>query len=222
MAGEMRTQGGFTLAELLSVVAMKKTTCWRTALAVVLLFVVFLSGCGGGKPKVEKITEAEIAAQKKVIQNYYQDIDKKDYEAAYDLTSKNFQRGLSYPNFVYQYKEYVDNVKVKSTEWLEKYSNKTSGVFNVSFDAVYKKKYPVGDGNLPTLHVIAKDGKKWKLDSIGIDTEKLDQSTTPTSLLRLYWANDMTIKVSSTDGKHAEYVVVTGYGSVFSKSEEEE
>ena len=85
-------------------------------LAISLIFVgILFSGCGSGvAPKPQVITAKEIADQKKVINEYYQAIDQGKYRVAYNLTSVNFQKGTSYKNFIYQYKEFVKSVKIKS------------------------------------------------------------------------------------------------------------
>ena len=132
--------------------------------------IVFLSGCGS-KPTLGQPTKAEIAAQEKVIQDYYENINKNKYKAAYDLTTANFKKGLSYPNFKFQYEAYINSVKVKAIARMERFSNKNNGVFNVTFDATYKQKYPYNNGELPSVHVVQREKGEsniWKIDSIGV------------------------------------------------------
>jgi hypothetical protein len=142
-------------------------------LAISLIFVgILFSGCGSGAPKpAEPITAKEIADQKKVINEYYQAIGQGKYRVAYNLTSLNFQKGTSYKNFVFQYKQYVASVKIKSIARLTQYSDKDDGVFNVTFNVVYKQKYPYFNGKLPGVHVLQREKKKspvWRIDSIGV------------------------------------------------------
>jgi len=142
-------------------------------LAISLIFVgILFSGCGSGvAPKPQVITAKEIADQKKVINEYYQAIDQGKYRVAYNLTSVNFQKGTSYKNFIYQYKEFVKSVKIKSIARLTQYSDKDDGVFNVTFNVVYKQKYPYFNGKLPGVHVLQREKKKspvWRIDSIGV------------------------------------------------------
>ena len=132
---------------------------------------IFLFGGGNSKPISGKPTKAEIAAQEKVIRNYYGDINEKDYKAAYELTSTNFQKGMSYANFRFEYKTYISSVKIESMTRMYKYSAKNNGVFNVTFNAIYRQKYPYFKGELPTVHVVQREKEKsnnWKLDSIGV------------------------------------------------------
>jgi len=148
-----------------------------TGIVAILLLAVLLTGCGNDSATdvvADVVTKADIENQKKVIQDYYGYINNhedKDYEDAYELTSKNFQSGLSFKSFIPQYKECLDSVKVNSVEYLEEYTSNNSWAYNVSFDAVYKKQYSSGDGNLPPIHVIIKEGKDWKIDSIGMGAE---------------------------------------------------
>lgn len=156
----------------------KKSIIWIVGSVVVIVGLVFLClwifmGGHSSNTDVVLVTQANIKVQKNVITDYYQAIDSKNYKKAYSLTSKNFQRGLSYSNFKYQYKNYINSVQVKSIARLEQFSTNTSGAYNVTFNATYKNKYPVGDGTLPTIHVVQRDktqGNDWKIDSIGIKT----------------------------------------------------
>jgi len=132
---------------------------------------ILFSGCSNGVPKPAVITSKEIADQKKVIKEYYQAINHGKYRAAYNLTTVNYQRGTSYENFVYQYKAYINKVKITSIERQTQYSDKDNGVFYVTFKATYKQKYPYGDGGLPGVHVLQRENKGstiWKIDSIGV------------------------------------------------------
>jgi len=149
---------------------MKNKKCYVVAISLVFVGILF-SGCGSGVPKPEPITSKEIADQKKVINEYYQAIDQGKYRVAYNLTSVNFQKGTSYKNFIYQYKEFVKSVKIKSIARLTQYSDKDDGVFNVTFNVVYKQKYPYFNGKLPGVHVLQREKKKspvWRIDSIGV------------------------------------------------------
>jgi len=138
-----------------------------------ILIGVFLFGNSNSKGVSQpgKITAKEIADQKKVINEYYQAIGQGKYRVAYNLTSLNFQKGTSYKNFIYQYKEFVKSVKIKSIARLTQYSDKDDGVFNVTFNVVYKQKYPYFNGKLPGVHVLQREKKKspvWRIDSIGV------------------------------------------------------
>lgn len=147
-----------------------------TALIVIVIIFLILTGIflfsnDNSASKSQEITKKEIADQEKLINQYYEAIGQGNYKVAYNLTSANYQRGRSYENFVYQYKTYIKSVKIKSITRLKQYSNKTTGVFNVTFNAIYKQKYSDGNGELPQMHVVQRDkenGNKWKLDSIGI------------------------------------------------------
>jgi len=135
-----------------------------------ILIGVFLSGCGK-ESKSGEITAKEIADQQKVITQYYGYIDQGKYKDAYALTTVGFQRGLSYDNFVYQYREYVKSVKVIAMNRLKQFSDKNNGAFNVALDPSYRKKYPYGDGQLPQVHVLQRENPGsavWKIDSIGV------------------------------------------------------
>lgn len=139
--------------------------------ALILIGVFFGSSNGNDVSQPGKITNKEIADQKKVINEYYQAIDQGKYRVAYNLTSVNFQKGTSYKNFIYQYKEFVKSVKIKSIARLTQYSDKDDGVFNVTFNVVYKQKYPYFNGKLPGVHVLQREKKKspvWRIDSIGV------------------------------------------------------
>ena len=146
-------------------------------IAIVIVALVFLgiflfsTSNSDGVTKPGEITSKEIADQRIVIEKYYQAIDQGKYGNAYNATSANFQRGTSYKNFVYQYENYIKNVKIKSIVRLMQYSDKDDGVFKVTFNVVYKQKYPYGNGELPGVHVLQREKKKspvWKIDSIGI------------------------------------------------------
>jgi len=140
---------------------------------LVFLFLGIFVWGNDNSSNVISVTQANIKVQKSVITDYYQAIDSKNYKKAYSLTSKNFQRGLSYSNFKYQYKNYINSVQVKSIVRLEQFSTNTSGAYDVTFNATYKNKYPAGDGTLPTIHVVQRDKiqeNNWKIDSIGIKT----------------------------------------------------
>jgi len=140
-------------------------------IAALVFLGVFFFGSSNGVSQSGKITGKEIADQKKVINEYYQAINQGKYRDAYNLTSANYQRGTSYKNFVYQYENYIKSVKIKSIERLTQYSDKNDGVFNVTFDATYKKKYPYGNGELPGIHTLQRETPKstvWKIDSIGV------------------------------------------------------
>jgi hypothetical protein len=150
---------------------MERTYIRTTTVVLIGLTVLLIAGCGNGSNPSSPVTQKEIKAQKKVITEYYQAINKKDYQKAYSLTSTNFKNGLSYPNFEFQYGNYLTSVQIKSMARLDQFSNKTSGAYDVSFDATYKKKYTNGDGKLPTVHVVQKEESQWKIDSIGIKNE---------------------------------------------------
>jgi NTF2-like N-terminal transpeptidase domain len=144
-----------------------------TVVVISLIFigVFLLGGNGNSVSKPQRITAKEIADQKKVIDEYYQAIDQGNYRNAYNLTDANFKNGMSYKNFVYQYKEFVKSVKIKSIARLMQYSDKDNGVFNVTLNATYKQKYPYYNGELPGVHVLQRDKKGstvWRLDSIGV------------------------------------------------------
>ena len=118
-------------------------------IAIVIVALVFLgiflfsTSNSDGVTKPGEITKKEIADQKKVINEFYQAINQGKYRDAYNLTSLNFQKGTSYKNFVYQYKEYIKSVKIKSIVRLTQSSDKDNGVFNVTFDAIYKDRKSV-------------------------------------------------------------------------------
>ena len=142
------------------------------AISLILIGVFFFGTSNGdGVAKPEAVTSKEIADQIKVINEYYEAIDQGKYRVAYNLTSVNFQKGTSYKNFIYQYKEFVKSVKIKSIARLTQYSDKDDGVFNVTFNVVYKQKYPYFNGKLPGVHVLQREKKKspvWRIDSIGV------------------------------------------------------
>lgn len=145
--------------------------CFKNSVITLITLVAFLlvSGLviGCSQDTTGPITQAEIKEQKEVINNYYKAINDKDYKKAYEMTTLAFQRGLSFPNFKYRYSAYLNSVEVNSISRLENFSEKNSGVYEVSFDVKYKQKYLYGDDNLPTVHVIKKEGN-WKIDSIGV------------------------------------------------------
>ena len=158
---EMRSKRYFVAIVVAAIVVIVSLT----------LIGVFLLGNGNTVSKSGEITKKDITDQEKVLNEYYEAIDQGKYKDAYNLTSANYRRGRSYDNFVYQYKEYIKSVKIKSMERISQYSDKENGVFNLTFDAIYKQKYPDGNGELPAIHVLQREKKKspvWKIDSIGI------------------------------------------------------
>jgi hypothetical protein len=139
--------------------------------ALFFLVMMFLgAGCGNSQSS-GNLTKEEIEEQKATITEYYEFVGKMEYEKAYDMTSENYQNGVSFPNFKYQYENFIEKIKVNSMNMLEEFNEADTGVYNVTFDATYKKDYPFGDGKLPALHVVAQKDGSWKIDSIGVDID---------------------------------------------------
>lgn len=133
--------------------------------ACVILACLVLSGCGGADPQGEP-TPREIAAQKKVIRDYYSSLSRGRYKDAYDLTSGNYRKGMGYENFVYQYEQFVRDLDVKSITRFDRDSTRDSGVYDVELRVEYRRRPP--SGRLPNIHVIQRTGGgQWKIDSMG-------------------------------------------------------
>lgn len=159
----------------------------RTAgvvLAVLVLVAALASGCG--KQKSAKNTTAPVTKKtapsttpqnqvipkdQQVIYSYYDYINEKHYQAAYDLTSDNFKSHYtSFAEFEASYRDYVSSVKVVSLTRLDQFSTNQRIEYQAVYDATYIKPYPAGSGALPPINVVVPDTvneNHWLLDEIG-------------------------------------------------------
>jgi hypothetical protein len=163
---------------------MRGTRSVGVVLVVVALAALLVTGCGKQKTTnttttpVKKTTtpasspQGQVVPQEElVIYNYYDAINDKRYQDAYNLTSDAFKSHYtSFSAFEASYRDYVSSVAVVSLTRLDQFSTNQRIEYQAVYDAKYIKPYPGGGGTLPTVNVVVPDTvneNHWTLDEIG-------------------------------------------------------
>jgi hypothetical protein len=155
------------------------------ALVLLALVAALASGCGKQKstknataPVTKKTAPSTTPGQtqpipkdQQVVYDYYNAINEKRYQAAFDLTSNDFKSHYaSFAAFEASYQDYVSSVKVVSLMRLDQFSTNQRIEYQAVYDATYIKPYPAGSGALPPINVVVPDSvnpNHWLLDEIG-------------------------------------------------------
>jgi hypothetical protein len=134
--------------------------------AVIVLGVVVITGCGSPKTAVKHVVKPSSypATGEAVIRAYYQAINDGDYAAARTYLSS--QMTATAAQMKQSYSPYIKSVAITRLTRQPQVESNGEQVFDVTFKAVYYRRFPVGNGALPTVHVLQKIGDKWKIIDI--------------------------------------------------------
>jgi hypothetical protein len=144
---------------------MRRLKILALLVAIVLVAVELAAGCDEEKATktngdAGEQTTGEIVKKKpadeQVLYDYFEAIDEKRYDDAYDLWSESGQ-SASFEEFKASYADYVDSVKVVSVTKLPEFSTPDRETFRVDLDARYIKNYPAGSGEIPMFWVVVPD-----------------------------------------------------------------
>ncbi|MBU1671374.1 MAG: DUF4829 domain-containing protein [Actinobacteria bacterium] len=149
-------------------------------ITAVIAGLVALGGCDDKTttttPETSTTTQTESGktgehpAEEQVIYDYFDAINRGDYEAAYELRTMSRQPQSDHQAFVASYQPYIKSVKVVSVKKLPEFSSAEREEFQVEFDATYIKQYPAGSGYLPLFYVVVPDTQnegEWLIESEG-------------------------------------------------------
>jgi hypothetical protein len=155
-------------------------TRWAGVVVVVLALVALLAaGCGkkSTTTPVKKNTTPSTTPQnqvipkdQQVIYDFYNDINTRHFQNAYNLTSNDFRSQYSsFTAFEDSYGDYVKSVKVVSLTRLEGFSTNQRVEYQAVYDATYIKPFPAAGGVLPPINVVVPDSvneNHWLLDKV--------------------------------------------------------
>jgi hypothetical protein len=161
---------------------MRKNRSAVVALLLLVLLALIAAGCGKKTTSKQTSTPAtttpsttpgnQVKPQdQQVIYDYYNAINGKRYQDAYNLTSDDFKAHYkSFADFEASYRDYVSSVRVVSLTRLDQFSTNQNIEYQAVYDATYIKPYPAGGGTLPTINVVVPDSvneNHWLLNEIG-------------------------------------------------------
>jgi len=165
---------------------MRGTRSAGVVLVGLALVALLVTGCGkqnatSQKPKQNATSQNTvpqtspqgkiIPQEQLVIYDYYNAINAKNYQDAYNLTSDAFKSHYkSFSEFEASYRDYVSSVSVVSLTRLDQFSTNQRIEYQAVYDAKYIKPYPAGSGKLPPINVVVPDtvnANHWVIDEIG-------------------------------------------------------
>ncbi len=149
------------------------------ALALLVVLIALSPGCGkqptGRSPGAAPRSSGDhvVPQEERVIYDYYDAINQKRYQDAYNLTSDDFKAQFpTFSDFEDSYEKYISSVKVVSLTRLDRFSTNQRIEYRAVYDATYLRPYPTGDGKLPPVNVVIPDTvneDRWLLDKISTE-----------------------------------------------------